>query len=76
MHLQGALAIAGNVGAFAGRTKISFWMYVGVTGSNGASARVADITIGLWGPQVGVCSAIQTFVYLLTPSMLATCLPS
>jgi hypothetical protein len=50
---QGALSLQyTGSGGIAGRTKLSFWVYVGVAGVNGRDAKVPDITVGISGTKV------------------------
>lgn len=49
---QGALALKTHPGAFVGKYKLNFWLYVGVTGWEGTAAQVPDITINLSGSKV------------------------
>ena len=55
---QGALAFRGPAGSFSGRISVHFWMYVGATGSNGASAQVANVNLNLRSVQVSLPSNI------------------
>ncbi len=51
--MQGALSMRLDwAGGFSNRTKLSFWVYVGVAGAGGLQATVPDITLGISGPRV------------------------
>jgi hypothetical protein len=43
---------------FAGKYKLQFWVYVGVTGWEGTSAKVPDININIGGDKVGPAAVL------------------
>jgi hypothetical protein len=49
MHMQGSVAFRTNPGAFLGKYKMEFWVYVGVAGWEGTAAKVPDIKVSIRG---------------------------
>lgn len=49
MHVQGSVAFRTNPGAFLGKYKMEFWVYVGVAGWEGTAAKVPDIKVSIRG---------------------------
>jgi hypothetical protein len=52
---------------FAGKYKLQFWVYVGVTGWEGTSAKVPDININIGGDKVSTVAAVGLVLIQQSP---------
>eukprot|EP00775_Hariotina_reticulata_P008069 gene8070-8264_t len=57
---KGAISFKTNPGAFQGKYKLEFWVYVGVTGWEGTAAQVPDIKISIRGSK-GQCNILKIY---------------
>ncbi|GAX75120.1 hypothetical protein CEUSTIGMA_g2564.t1 [Chlamydomonas eustigma] len=66
---NGALAFRAYPGIFTNRISLHFWMYVGVTGTGGSTAQVADININVRNSKVAGCTPQR--IYAVSPTQYA-----
>lgn len=60
---------------FAGKYKLQFWVYVGVTGWEGTSAKVPDININIGGDKVSTAATVGLMWMRQFPLALSLSLP-
>ncbi|KAI8471576.1 MAG: RlpA-like double-psi beta-barrel-protein domain-containing protein-containing protein [Monoraphidium minutum] len=60
IYQQGGVRFKTNPGAFKGKYKLNYWMYVGVTGWEGTAAKVPDIWVRIGGSK-GACGLVRVY---------------